>query len=68
VSDAEPKRFAFVFSAKGAAFNREPGATLHGLSKNQMPALEARFTFGGILLNGNNRRIGTRFQRSWLIG
>jgi len=63
VSDAEPKRLAFVFSAKGAAFNREPGASPHGFVENQMPALKARFTFG-ILLNGNIRRIGTRFQRS----
>jgi hypothetical protein len=38
------------------------------LSKNQVPALKARFAFGGILLNGDIRRIGTRFQRSWLIG
>jgi hypothetical protein len=38
------------------------------LSENQMPALKARFAFGGILLNRNISRIGTRFQRSWLIG
>jgi hypothetical protein len=61
------RRFAFVLSAKGAAFNREPGAMPQVFAKYQISALKVRFTFSVIFLRGTFAGLRRAFS-AWLPG
>jgi hypothetical protein len=56
-----------MFSAKGRAFNLEPGAMPPGFMEAQTPALKARFIFGLVQKLDESRlqRLFARALNSW---